>query len=52
MIVASCAVELLNTADRDTRRRLLENLADEDPDLFHEIRRRLGAAEPQLHRAA
>ena len=33
--------EILNVADRATERALLENLAQEDPDLVEEIRRRM-----------
>jgi flagellar motor switch protein FliG len=33
--------EILNVADRQTERTLLENLAQEDPDLVEEIRRRM-----------
>src|SRR5690242_665067 len=35
----ACVAEVLNVTDRATERALLENLAQEDPDLVEEIRR-------------
>ena len=34
-----CVAEMLNVTDRSTERALLENMAEEDPDLVEEIRR-------------